>query len=394
MKINIETQLICVDKKYIRGVPLYIINLIKALENRRNNEYFYSFFDYNKERGNRGYIDTYIGDYIKKDSIRECNTLNYKKVIEGMNNLDSSLYDEKSYEEYIEESPDICHFPSVACFPLNVHCKMAITVPDIMPVIPSFSKYWTDYHVSTFKNSLNYVRNHENINLIAISEHTKKDLMEYADIEANRIYVTPLGIDTSAIFPDNSTKARKDLGIEGSYILYLGAIDYRKGIDCIIKAFDIVKEKIRDLKLVLAGNTEQIYKEHFSECLSESKNIDDIIITGYVSEEYKRELISNAEIFLFPSEYEGFGLPILEAMACHTPVVTTAVSSIPEVGGDAVLYSEVNKEESLAEQVINILESNDLKNKLILKGIERLKEFSWDKTAESTENVYKMIKNS
>ena len=114
-------------------------------------------------------------------------------------------------------------------------------------------------------------------------------------------------------------------------------------------------------------------------------------MTGYVSEQQKRVLLSCAEIFVFPSEYEGYGLPILEAMSCGTPVITCDVSSIPEVGGNAVLYVSPHNYEALAERIIYALENCNIRHEMREKGLIRCQQFTWDKTAKDTESIYRLI---
>jgi len=101
-------------------------------------------------------------------------------------------------------------------------------------------------------------------------------------------------------------------------------------------------------------------------------------------------LLSDAAAFLFPSEYEGFGLPVLEAMACGSPVITTNVSSLPEVGGDAAIYVSPKNPEQLAVEIVRLLNSESLRNEYIQKGFEQVKKFSWKKTAQMTEEVYEI----
>ena len=134
-------------------------------------------------------------------------------------------------------------------------------------------------------------------------------------------------------------------------------------------------------------------KSEYETILEKIKNhtyTKDIILTGYVSEAQKRVLLSAAELFLFPSEYEGFGFPVLEAMACGTPVITTDATSLPEVGGDAAQYISVGDNEQLADTVMKLLGDRQKMAELRQKGFERCDLFSWEKTALENEKIYKM----
>ena len=226
----------------------------------------------------------------------------------------------------------------------------------------------------------------------ADSENTKNDLVNCCGINPDRVFVTLLGVDHSFYRHDVCKDVLERYGIRNPYILYLGALDSRKGIDTILKAFDICKEKNSDVQLILAGAVNKWYKGMWKEVYSEAKHKESIILTGHVSDIEKRQLMSNAEVFLFPSEYEGFGLPVLEAMACGCPVITTNVSSLPEVGGDATLYITPGNVEALVYEVDKVLNYSGTRNSMIEKGYERAKLFTWDACARKTEKIYKALR--
>lgn len=391
MKVDIEIQLLLMEQKYVRGIPSYLINLVKALKERNANEYTVSFFDYSKERNNRAYAEKYLGEYLSPKAILECNTLSYRSIMEGLKTGDTSSYATKSYGEYFEYSADIYHFPSVNQMAQNAEGKVITTVHDIMPLLSKFERYWTFDNKLFFKNAFKYVRENRDISIISVSENTKNDIVNLMNIEPERIFVTLLGYDKSKIYHETDDAELQRMGISGPFLLYLGALDYRKGIGEILKAFDIIKEKNPDIKLVLAGNPEEIFKRDLSRMLSECKFIEDVIMPGYVTEYQKRILLSSAKIFLFPSEYEGFGLPVIEAMACQTPVITTNISSIPEVGGDSVVYVSPNKYKDLADAIYELLDNESYREELIKLGYERAQTFSWSNTALQTEKVYEYV---
>ena len=239
--------------------------------------------------------------------------------------------------------------------------------------------------------SIDYIKENAAITIISDSYSTKNDLVDQLGFDGNRIHVVPLAVDDKNLFYDPDISTLKSMGIEGEFILYLGALDPRKGIIDIITAFAQIKSRYADLKLVLAGGTEKIFEEQLQKALSESEYRNDIILTGYVSEKQKRVLLSYAEICLFPSEYEGFGIPVLEAMKCKTPVITTKVSSLPEVGGDAVVYITPNQPEELSEAVCDLLGDTEKRVLLSKMGLKQCENFSWDKTAAMTEEVYQKL---
>ena len=170
-------------------------------------------------------------------------------------------------------------------------------------------------------------------------------------------------------------------------MLYLAAIDPRKGVEEILVAYESIKKKYNDeILLVMAGAPWIVYEERYKDLVNQTP--DEVIWTGFVSEREKRVLMSSAELYLFPSEYEGFGLPVIEAMACGCPVITSDCTSLPEVGGDAALYVKNINAEEIAEKMEILLEDEALRKQCIKKGLYRTDEFTWDRTARLTEEAY------
>ncbi len=209
--------------------------------------------------------------------------------------------------------------------------------------------------------------------IIVPSNSTKSDLIDFGILE-KKIVVIYEGVDE--VFKQRSKETVENLKrkyrISGDYILAVG-VGLRKNTDNIISAFEKVRPG-KDLKLVVAGGTDQI---------SETRGV---VYTGYISNEEKATLYSGAETLVYPSIYEGFGLPILEAFACKCPVVTSDVSSMPEVAGNAAVLVDPSSVDSIAEGIKKAL---DNKKGLVEKGIKRAKEFSWQKAAEETLEVYR-----
>ncbi len=394
MKVNMEVQHICTNN--LRGIPYYMINLMNALVKRNRNEYSVSFFDYGKERNNRSYIENYLASAIERGlKLCECNTLSYKTIMEGSIKREASVYDRIPYNEYFGETFDVCHFPNLHNVPKNVMPNTVVTAHDILPLLPQLKNGWDWLNQAMMEDSVQFVKNREDILIMADSACTKKDMIEYADIAEERIHVVPLAYDNQVHYVEKNPTLLKKMGIDAPYILYLGVLDFRKGIVNILDAFEILKSRSgnQDIKLVLAGELNPVVTP-VVERLKDYRYIKDVILTGFVSDEQKRALFSSAEIFLFPSEYEGFGLPVLEAMACGSPVITTCVSSLPEVGGDAVMYVTPKQPEELAATIEKLLSKESLRQEFIVKGFERCKMFSWDKTAAMAEEVYRIAYNS
>lgn len=199
--------------------------------------------------------------------------------------------------------------------------------------------------------------------VIAVSEATKKDLLDVSTIPESKIRVVYEGVE--GFFEpkkkEQTEKFRKKMNLPEKFILAFGGVGDRKNLENIKKA-------AKDYKLVIAGET-----------------------IPFVLRTELPYLYNAAEILLYPSLYEGFGLPVLEAMACGVPVITSDNSSLKEVGGEAVVYADPHDPESLAKTVQNVMEDTNLQNTLSQKGLERSKHFSWEKCTEETVKIYKEL---
>lgn len=231
--------------------------------------------------------------------------------------------------------------------------------------------------------------------IIAVSENTKKDLVELYNVCSDRISVIYEGASNNSskfeILNLKSNLNDKILNYK-PYLLFVGRLEKRKNVEGIIEAFKILKEKYNiPHKLVLAGKPGFGY-EGIMYQVSRIKYKDDIIFTGFVSEEEKWQLLKNANAFLFPTFYEGFGLPILEAQNLGVPVVTSNISSLPEVGGESVLYANPNRPEEIAEAAFRLISNQNIRDDIIKKGYENIKRFDWEKCASEIARIIQIYK--
>lgn len=232
--------------------------------------------------------------------------------------------------------------------------------------------------------------------IIVDSYSVKNELMERLKVPEDKIRVVPLGVSPIYRVADdknliNSVKER--YGIKKDYILQVGNIEPRKNLPRLFNAFKLLKEKTNNsCQLVNVGKRGWLYKEIF-ELITRYGLQDDIIFTEYVSEEDLVLLYNGAELLVYPSLYEGFGLPILEAMSCATPVITSKVSSMPEVAGNASLLIDPLNSEEIAWAINKVLTDTDLKGRLKASGLKRATLFSWEKTAQQTLEVYQEVYN-
>jgi len=230
--------------------------------------------------------------------------------------------------------------------------------------------------------------------IIAVSQSTKNDILKfYPEVKEEKIHVIYHGFDSELFQKEISEeKIKKILNNyklkTKNYILYVGAIQPRKNLEVLIEDFNLLKKGNPEIKLVLAGGKAWMWENIFEKA-EKSPYSKDIIITGTVPFEDITILYRNASLFVFPSLYEGFGIPVLEAFASGIPVICSRNSSLPEVGGEAVLYFDAEKPGDLTEKIKDVLENGDLRNDLINRESEQVKKFSWDKCAEETLNYIK-----
>lgn len=225
--------------------------------------------------------------------------------------------------------------------------------------------------------------------LIAVSQSTKDDLLEFFPrLDERNIRVIHHGFDAeffgTKLSQEEISQQLKSYRLHAeSYCLYVGALQPRKNLARLIEAFDIAKKSIPEMRLVLAGE-EAWLAEGILAAREHSAHRDDIILTGPVGFEELRALYQGARLFAFPSLYEGFGLPILEAFASGTPVLAAGNSSLREVGGRAALYCHAESIEDIAEKLERLWDDEPLRTELIERGKKQLGNFSWDRCAQET----------
>jgi glycosyltransferase involved in cell wall biosynthesis len=291
---------------------------------------------------------------------------------------------------------DILHVPvhwynQITPFLFNREIKKVLTIHDLTPIL--FPEMHTRETNLTWKSSLKFIKNRTNI-VICDSVSTKNDCMKLLKIPEKRLKVIPLSADEQYKPIKNKEHIRDELkreyNIDYPFILFVGTLEKRKNVPILLKSFYKLKKSKLNHKLVIVGGKGWKYTRIFD--LIEGLNLEnDVIFTDYVSDEYLVKLYNAADLFVYPSLYEGFGLPPLEAMACGCPVITSNTSSLPEVVGDAGVMVDPNDIDSLTESMIKILTDNEYREEMGRKSLERAHMFSWKKTAEETWDVYKEV---
>ncbi|MFA5777029.1 MAG: glycosyltransferase family 1 protein [Parcubacteria group bacterium] len=280
---------------------------------------------------------------------------------------------------------------------------------------PKAYSFWERIYMRcVIKNSCRWAKT-----IIAVSNNTRNDLIKLYKVLPEKIKVIYEGYDSNFQFSIFNFQSNSNDQIFNDkkntrYLLFIGRLEERKNVVGIVEAFEILKEKYHiSHKLILAGGKGYGFKKIKSE-IQDTKYKSDIILKGFVRNEEKYELIRNADVFLFPSFYEGFGLPILEAQSVGTPVVTSNISSMPEIvchserlaknprvsnksffcnhsGSFAeaaqddkcsAILVDPNSPQEIAEATYELISEEKLKNDIINKGLENVKRFSWEKCGE------------
>ena len=369
-KISLEIQWAVGPKT---GVGWYIFNIVKGLVQNNKNDYTAEFINFM----NRHNVKEQINYDIK---IKQNKFIPYKVY----NILTQKL--KISHNFLMSTKSDIYHFFNFT-IPKNIKGKVIITIYDTVffsaPETMGDMKAISEYKYAAERSDL----------IITISESAKSDIIKHFNVDEKKIQIVTPGIDLQK-YSYNYTdieleNIRKKYDLPKSYILYLGTIEPRKNIERIVKAFKNYKKEVNDdLKLVIVGKKGWKYDDIMK--LIESMRTD-IIITGYIDEEDKIPIYKLAQIFVFPSLYEGFGMPVLEAMASGTPVVTSNISSMPEVAGDAGILVNPFNENEIFEAYKQILSNKKLQKEMIEKGLEQAKNFQWKKSVEVLEKVYEKM---
>ncbi len=281
---------------------------------------------------------------------------------------------------------DILHVNYIG--PFYSYCPIVTTVHDV-----AFKRYPGFFSLRDrllFATLLPLTMYHPGSTIITVSNHAKREIGHFYPKLVGKIHVTPEAADPK--FRQVHSKNLLDnvklrYGINSDFILAVGNLQPRKNLTRLIKAFVTIRDQCGGIQLVVVGKAQwqssEIYKivQHLH---LENK----VIFTGYVPDEDLVLLYNAARVYAYPSVYEGFGLPILEAMACGTPVITSNTASMPEVAGDAAVLVDPLSEEQIGQVIINVLRNPELATTLIEKGLKRAKEFSWQKTALGTLTTY------
>jgi len=223
----------------------------------------------------------------------------------------------------------------------------------------------------------------KDIKTICVSRSTENDLIKFYPVFKKKTKVISLGYD-NAIF-HQIAKPKNILKLKEKFILFTGRLEERKNLVRLIRAFVILKNEYKIThKLVLAGSPGYNFDLIKQEIRKSGNFANDIIIPGHIGHDQLPDILSAADVFAFPTLYEGFGLPIIEAMACGAPVLTSGASSMPEVAGKAALFCNPLDENDIAKKLYKLISDEKLRKQLTVSGLNQAAKFSWQKTAEET----------
>lgn len=363
VKIGVDGNEANVEKKV--GVSVYALNLLK---------YFHKVANENT----RFYV--YLKNAPLNDLPKENKYFKYKvikgKVLWSQIFLPLNLFIHKNIDVYFSPAhylPSYCSVPQI----VTIHDLAYLYFPnDFIKKDLWQLKNWTNFSIKKASQ------------IIAVSKTTKKDIIKNYEINEDKISVVYNGYERQARKLDiNNLDLNKNLKIKiKNYILFVGTIQPRKNLEVLIEAFYKFVQTNNDFKLVIVGKKGWLYNGIF-EKVKMMKLESKIIFTNHVSDQELIWYYKNAFCLVLPSLYEGFGIPVLEAMSYNCPVIASFSSSLPEIGSDASLYFDPKKSDDLLEKLKSLQDNNKLREGLIIKGRKRIKDFSWKKCAQETLDV-------
>ena len=345
------------------------------------NNYTYHFFSRKDDHIKMERIAPFAGDNIGIKLVR----------FSGYAYRAASTFLPVPYRTFFGSDDQITHFFNYIV-PPGVHGKTVVTVHDMVykafpETVRGRTKLMLDMGLKSSMKRADII--------VTDSEFSCSEILKYFPQHEKKLRVVPCGVDTAKFCPcdtpERIPEVKKSLGIEGDYFLYVGTIEPRKNLERLIGAYHIFAQRVDDPpKLVLAGGKGWLYDSIFQR-VTDLKLTEQVIFTKYVPSEDMNPLMCGALAFVFPSIYEGFGMPPLEAMASGVPVLCSDAASLPEVTGDCAVICDPYSEENIAEGLYRLYSDSELRKDLSRRGLERAGSFTWDRSAEMMYRIYKEI---
>jgi glycosyltransferase involved in cell wall biosynthesis len=288
------------------------------------------------------------------------------------------------------ERPDVYHAPHYV-LPPAVQCRSVVTIHDCIHLM--FPQYLPNRAAYAYVRTAMWAAARRSDRILTVSEASKRDILQLFNVKPEKIVVVYNAIDehfSAAPSEDHVRRIRERYQLDHKFVLYVGNIKPHKNLVRLIEAFSQLRRSHDDLKLLIIGD--EISKlPALRRAVHRHKLYKHVRFLGYLKDDTLTVLYRLASVFVFPSLYEGFGLPPLEAMASGTPVVTSNVSSLPEVTGDAAVLVDPYDVDSIANGMRRVLDDPQFAEELRLKGIKRAREFSWERSVEKTQRVYREV---
>jgi glycosyltransferase involved in cell wall biosynthesis len=292
--------------------------------------------------------------------------------------------------DYLFDKPNLIHGTDHYVYPCK-DTKRVMTIHDL-----TFLKYpiYSNSIVKTYTKRIKKCLEWTDL-IITFSNNSKQDIMRYLGVKEDKIYITSEASRYPANFLNQETikklKSSINYNFEIPYLLFVSTLEPRKNLVNLVRAFNLLKQEYKiPHNLILIGKKGWDYSQIFK-TINRSIFRDSIYYLEYLPDELVALYYTQADIFVYPSFYEGFGLPVLESMTLGCPVVTSNTSCLPEVAGDAAYFINPNDPTSIAYGINKVINDNQLRQNLIDKGKKRAASFSWEKTAQQTINAYQQI---
>jgi len=325
-------------------------------------------------------IDRYSQELAKHLPVTTVSTGRYKLELDGywlVNHL-------KTLDDMVHYTNQ--HFGRIS---MCAGLPFIVTVHDLERICFPFSNQEPEEEASLKKDAL-AIQKAEHV--IVVSENTKKDLVKYLKIPEDKITIIYNGVDHE-VFKPNSHKV-----LPFPYILYVGSERQRKNLERLLEAFALLKKSsdFTDLKFIKIGGPGRSddFRQATLRKIKELGLDGEVIFINQITDNQLAEYYSSAKVLVYPSLYEGFGLPVIEAMACGCPVITSNVSSLPEVAGKAAIFANPYDVRDICGAMARLLTDDKLRSELVVKGKERSNVFSWAKTADETMKLYHRVEES
>lgn len=381
MKIGIDIRLI---GKKRTGDETVIFNLVKNLAKIDNENSYFLFTDILDEKT--------IAEI--KESLAIENKKNFKIIFLPANKFSWNFW---ILPMYLRKNPvDIYHTQYITPWFVPKNIKIVTIIHDIsFNFFPQFIKFFDLF----FLKILIPISLRRADKIIAVSEFTKDEIIKFYKISPEKIECVYNAISdefsNNNVSEEQLKETKNKYNLPDKFILYVGTLQPRKNIPQLIEAFSRIKGKLENFKLVICGNKKaHNYDKRIENSIKTNNLENDVIFPGFIDEEDKQAVYRLAQVFAFPSFYEGFGIPLLEAMSQKVPIIASSIPSLKEVSGDSALYFDTASLDDFSQKMYDICINKKLREELVQLGNERINFFSWEKSAVKMLAIYKNLRHN